>query len=248
MFRLLPPRRISSIRKFDTYAFTIGNAQITALSDGTVPQDLHKLLHGTTNDNTDALLRRSCLSNPVAASLNVFLLRIGGRTILAGTGAGQLYGSGNGGKLLASLSAAHVSPDQATDILLTHLHDDHMGGLVHDGQIVFRNAIVHVGKPNLDFFLDRSNAAKANYDMKYFDESFKTIKRYVDAGKVQAFEGTSEIMAGVTATIHSGHTPGSAFYMVESKGQRIVFMGDIVHVAAVQFSQPAITSPMMSIR
>lgn len=228
-------------QKVGTYALTIGDAQITALSDGTVPQDLHTLLHGTTNDNTDALLKKGYLSNPIELSLNAFLLRMDGRTVLVDTGAGQLYGPGYGGKLLASLSATGITPAQVTDILLTHLHDDHMGGLVQNGQIVFPNATVHVGKPDLDFFLDRANAAKTHYDMKYFDEAFKTVKLYVDAGKVQTFQGTSEIMPGVTATVHPGHTPGSAFYTVQSGGQKIVFVGDIVHVAAVQFPQPGIT-------
>lgn len=228
-------------QKVGTYAITVGDVQITALSDGTVPQDLHALLHGTTNDNTDALLNNGYLANPVELSLNAFLLRIDGRIVLVDTGAGQLFGPGYGGKLLASLSAAGVAPAQVTDILLTHLHDDHMGGLVKDGKMVFTNATVHVGQPDLDFFLDRSNSTKAHYDMKYFDEAFKTIKLYVDAGKVQGFQGTAEIMPGVTATVHPGHTPGSAFYTVQSEGQKIIFVGDIVHVAAVQFPQPAIT-------
>lgn len=228
-------------QKFGMYTFTIGDAQITALSDGTVPQDLHALLHGTTDSNTDSLLSKGYLSNPIELSLNAFLLRIDGRTILIDTGAGQLYGPGYGGKLLASLTAAGVSPDQVTDVLLTHLHDDHMGGLVRDGQIVFPDATVYVAKTDLDFFLDRSNAAKAHYPIKYFDEAFKTVKLYVDAGKVQTFQNTKELFPGVTATLHPGHTPGSAFYTVESKGQRIIFVGDIVHVAAVQFPQPAIT-------
>lgn len=228
-------------QKVGTYMFSIGKVQITALSDGTVPQDLHALLHGTTNENTDALLSKSYLANPVEVSLNAYLLRIDGRTVLVDTGAGQLFGPGYGGKLLASLSAAGVSAGQVTDILLTHLHDDHMGGLIHENQIVFPNATVHVAKPDLDFFLNRSNAEKAHYDMKYFDEAIKSVKPYVDAGKVQTFQGTSEIMPGVVATVHPGHTPGSAFYTVQSEGQRIVFVGDIVHVAAVQFPQPGIT-------
>lgn len=230
-----------SIQNPGTYTFSVGDAQITSLSDGTVPQDVHALLHGTTKENTDALLGKSYLANPVETSLNAFLLKFDGRIVLIDTGVGQLFGPGYGGKLLESLSAAGVSPDQVTDVLLTHMHLDHEGGLVHDGQLVFPNATVHVAQAELDFFLDRSNAAKAHYDEKYFDHAFKTVKLYVDAGKVKSFSGTAEIMPGVTGTVHPGHTPGSVFYTVQNKGQKIVFVGDIVHVAAVQFPDPSIT-------
>ena len=57
----------------DHYTFRVGDVEITALSDGTVPQDLHALLRGTTEANTDALLRDAFQTNPVEASINVFL-------------------------------------------------------------------------------------------------------------------------------------------------------------------------------
>ena len=224
-----------------TYTFHIGDAQITALSDGTVPQDLHALLSNTTTGHTDELLNKSFLVNPVETSFNAFLLRIDGKTILVDTGSGQLFGPDYGGKLLRNLAEAGVTPDQITDVLLTHLHDDHMGGIIRDGHIVFTNATVHVGKPDLDFFLDRSNAEKAHYDIKYFNEAIQCVKPYVDGGKVKTFEGTEELFPGVTATVHPGHTPGSALYTVQSKGQKIVFVGDIIHVASVQFPDPNIT-------
>ena len=125
-------------QKVGNYTFMVGNAQITSLSDGTVPQDLHSLLHGSTTANTDALLSKGYLTNPIEVSLNAFMLRSDERTVLVDTGVGQLYGPGYGGKLLASLAAVGVTPDQLTDILLTQLHDDHMGGLVKDGQIGYR--------------------------------------------------------------------------------------------------------------
>jgi glyoxylase-like metal-dependent hydrolase (beta-lactamase superfamily II) len=225
----------------NTYVFRVGDLSITALSDGTVPQDLHELLRDTTNQKTDALLGRSFVTNPVEASINAFLFKLAGRTFLVDTGSGELFPSGFGGKLLQSLAAAGVRPEQITDILLTHAHDDHMGGLVHDGALTFPNATVHVGRADVEFFQDRSNAAKAHYGMNYFDDYFASLKHYVDAGKVQTFDGTAQIVPGITATVHPGQTPGSAFYTVESQGQRIVFVGDIVHVGAVQFPEPAIT-------
>lgn len=225
----------------DTYRFQIGDVRIAALSDGTVPQDLHELLRGTTNANTDELLSRAYLSNPIEASINAFVLEVGNRVVLVDTGSGELFGPGYGGKLLDSLQEAGFRPEQVTDILVTHVHTDHTGGLVRSGETTFPNAIVHVGKPDVDFFLDRQNAKRTGYDIKYFHEAIKTLKPYLDNGKVQTFDHTTEVLPGITANLHPGHTPGSAFYTLESRGRKIVFVGDIIHVASVQFPDPSIT-------
>lgn len=223
------------------YRFMVGDIRVTALSDGTVPIDLHALLRGTTNANTDAILRKSFLTNPVEASINAFLLEIGSRHVLVDTGAGDLFGPGNGGRLVESLAAAGVSPAQIDDILITHVHSDHSGGLVQTGRMTYPNAVIHAGKPDVNFFLDRSNGPRTGYEARYFDEAAKTLKPYVDAGKVRPFTGTASILPGITGKVHPGHTPGSAFYTLESRGERIVFIGDIIHVGYVQFPYPAIT-------
>lgn len=225
----------------DFYRFRVGSVTVTALSDGTVPQDLHVLLRGSTQSRTDALLDDSFLRNPIEASINAFLIALSDRLVLVDTGSGELFGPGNGGKLIASLAVAGYRPEQISDILITHVHTDHSGGLVHGGKIAFPNATVHVGKPDVDFFLDPSNAAKTGYDHKYFDEAITTLKPYVDAGKVAAFSGMTEVVPGITATLHPGHTPGSAFYTLTSQGERVTFIGDIIHVASVQFPDPSVT-------
>jgi glyoxylase-like metal-dependent hydrolase (beta-lactamase superfamily II) len=225
----------------DFYRFRVGAVTVTALSDGTVPQDLHALLRSTTQAKTDALLDASFLRNPIEASINAFLVALPDRLVLVDTGSGELFGPGNGGKLLASLAAAGYRPEQITDILITHVHTDHSGGLIQGGKIVFPDATVHVGKPDVEFFLNMANAAKSGYNRKYFEEAIKTLKPYVDAGKVATFLSTTEVVPGITATLHPGHTPGSAFYTFTSQGERITFIGDIIHVASVQFPDPSIT-------
>lgn len=225
----------------DHYSFTVGDVKITALSDGTVPQDLHVLLRNTTNEKIDALLQSGFLSNPVEASINVFLFQDRDRLVLVDTGAGEFFGPGFGDKLLSSLASVGVAPQQVTDVLLTHAHDDHMGGLVHRGKLTFPNATVHMSKADLDFFLDRDNSKRTGYAMSYFDQAAIALAPCLKAGKIKTFTATEEVLPGVTAEPHPGHTPGSAFYRLRSRGQEIVFIGDIIHVAAVQAPAPEIT-------
>jgi glyoxylase-like metal-dependent hydrolase (beta-lactamase superfamily II) len=189
----------------------------------------------------DALLHHSFLQNPVEASINAFLIDTGSRLVLVDTGAGQLFGPGIGGKLLTSLAFAGYRPEQIDDILITHIHTDHSGGLVYGERRVFPNATVHVGKPDVDFFLNPANVGAGGIDRRYFEEAVKTVAPYVRAGKVKPFTGRKEILPGITAIPTPGHTPGHSFYLIESQGQQLEMWGDILHFAAVQFPKPAIT-------
>lgn len=224
-----------------SYRFAVGDLRITALSDGTVPQDLHKLMTNTSTTELDVLLTRAQRRNPIEASINAFLIEDGARRILVDTGSGELFGPGNGGKLVASLTSVGVRPEQIDDILITHVHTDHSGGLMRNGQRTFPNATVHVAKADVDFFLDPGNAARTGYGVQYFEEAAKTLKPYLDTGKVKGFAGPATILPGITASLHPGHTPGSAFFVARSRGKSITFIGDIVHVEPVQFPRPAIT-------
>lgn len=225
----------------DSYAFTIGDVRVTALSDGSVPQNLHKLLHGITKEKIDERLAHAYQNSPAEASITGFLLEVGDRIVLVDTGAGEQFGPGIGGNLLDSLDAVGFSPDDVTDVLITHAHSDHVGGLVQNGQIVFSNATVHIGKPDIDFFLDSKNAERFDYNPRFFEQAILIMTPYADAEKIDVFDETTEILPGLTASLRPGHTPGSAFYTLESQGQTLTFIGDIIHAGAVQFPDPSVT-------
>src|SRR5262249_21925034 len=157
------------------------------------------------------------------------------------TGAGELFGPGLGGKLPASLDAVGYRPEQVNDILITHVHTDHSGGLVVGGKLGFPNATVHVAREDADFFLDPTNAERAGYHRRYFEQAEKTLGPCVRAGKVRTFSGRTGILPGITAIPTPGHTPGSSAYLLESEGDRIEFWGDLIHVSQVQFPRPSIT-------
>ncbi|MFB9134576.1 MBL fold metallo-hydrolase [Vibrio olivae] len=223
------------------YAVQVGDVRVTALNDGTVPQDAKNLLRNVTQQEIDKQLAYNFQSNPVEGSINAYLIQMPEHTVLVDTGAGQMFGPGKGGKVMSDLAALGIKPSDITDVLITHSHSDHTGGLIKDGKPAFNNATVYVGKPDIDFFFDDEKMKNSPYGQGYFDGARKTLKPYLDAGKVKTFEGSQEVLPGITATVHPGHTPGAAFYRLDSQDDSITFIGDIIHIASVQFADPKVT-------
>lgn len=223
------------------YSVQVGNVPVTSFTDGSIPLDLHSLLQRTTVQNTDKLLAEHFQANPVETSINAFLIELPGRMVLVDTGAGLILGPGNGGRLIESLATKGIQPEDITDILITHAHTDHTGGMMKDGQRVFVNAGVYIGKPDMDYLFNDENQPKAGDGKNYFAITQQTLRPYLDAGKIKPFSGTTAILPGISGTVHPGHTPGSAFYTLENAGEKITFIGDIIHAAAVQFPQPNVT-------
>lgn len=223
------------------YRMQLGEFEITALSDGTIPIPTMSLLTNTKPGEVENLLGQAYQTVNVDESINSFLVRVGKRLILIDAGTGLLFGP-TLNKLEASLKSAGVSPDQITDILVTHIHTDHTGGLMGGNRMVFPNATVHMDKRELAFWLTPANRDCATAaDKHYFDEATLKVKPYVDAGKVQVFDGATQLFPGVRSISSPGHTPGHSFYELQSKGEKLLFWGDLVHVADVQMPDPAVT-------
>ena len=223
------------------YRIMVGDIEITALSDGTVGLPITKLLTDTTPEATEKSLARSYLKDPVETSVNAFLINTGSKLVLVDTGAAGLFGP-TLGKLQASLKAAGYSADQVDEIYLSHLHPDHVGGLMAGEVMAFPNALVRADKRDADFWLSQANLDKAPADGKgFFQGAMASLNPYVKAGKFNTFEGDTALVPGVRAQFTGGHTPGHSFYVIESKGEKLVLWGDAMHVGAVQFASPAIT-------
>lgn len=224
------------------YTMQLGKFRVTALSDGTAPQDLHAIINNRSKAQVDVLLRRAFVANPVEVSINAYLIDTGSRILLVDTGAGRLFGPDMGGRLPAALAAAGYRPEQVDDILITHMHTDHSGGLTEGGRMLFPNATVHVGQGDLDFYLDPKPNQKPIFGGRMlYDQAQTTVGVYARAGKVRGFTARKQILPGVTAVPTPGHTPGHAFYRVESDGESIEFWGDVMHFGALQFPEPGIT-------
>jgi glyoxylase-like metal-dependent hydrolase (beta-lactamase superfamily II) len=178
------------------YRLRVGEAEVIALSDGTVPFAAYDILRNTSQAEVNELLDAADAKPPFEASMNAYLIILGNRVILIDTGTGELLGP-TLNKLPSSLRAAGYLPSQITDILLTHIHADHSGGLMNGDRIRFPHATVRVEKREISFWLSSSEMEKAAEQHKpYFRQAMQTVQRYVKSGQVKPFEGETELFAG----------------------------------------------------
>lgn len=223
------------------YRMMLGDFEVTALLDGVLDLQPQQLLTNTTKKEVSSLLARSFQGDAVTTSVNGYLINTGSQLVLVDTGAAELFGPGLN-QLHTNLKAAGYQPDQVDAVVITHMHGDHVGGLIQDGKMAFPNATVYAGKEDADFWLSIENTEKAPKEMKGFFLGAQTsLNPYVNAGKFKGFTGDAQIVPGIKAIAAHGHTPGHAVYSVESKGQKLVLWGDLMHVAAVQFPKPSVT-------
>ena len=223
------------------YRMLLGDFEITALSDGTVPLEVRKLLTNTTPQKVDQLLKRSFLTDPVETSVTAFLVNTGSKLVLIDTGSGNLFGP-TLGNLINNLKAAGYQPEQVDEIYITHMHADHVGGLMAGDKLAFPNAVVRADQRDADFWLSQANLDAAPAGAKdFFKGAMVSLNPYIAAGKFKPFNGSGELTPGIGAVSTYGHTKGHTIYMVESKGQKLAVLGDLMHVGAVQFSNPSVT-------
>ncbi|MCM2402484.1 MBL fold metallo-hydrolase [Rhizobium sp. S153] len=223
------------------YRMALGDLEITALLDGTLPLPLPEMYRDVTAQDAAELLRAAFRDIPTDTSVNAFLVNDGKRLVMIDAGTGAYLGK-EVGHLASNLEASGYSAAQIDHIILTHVHTDHSGGLVRDGKVVFENATVHVPKRELDFWLKTpADARPAGLNQQLFKEAEECLRPYLQRGKVESFKDDQEVIAGFRSILRPGHTPGHSSIVVESGGKKLVFWGDITHGDIVQFKQPEVT-------
>jgi len=178
----------------------------------------------------EAVIKRYIPAEGFKHTANAVLIKAPKQNILIDTGTGA------GGIIIEKIKKLGVQPENVDAVLITHLHGDHFGSLQKDGAAVFSKAKVYLSAKELEYFTKTqvnqgAVAALAPY-----------------GSKVTAFEPgelgkkLKEIVPGISPIAAYGHTPGHTLYLIENGKDKLLIIGDLLHIALVQFPVPEISA------
>lgn len=213
--------------------FRIGRFTITALTDGYADMPF-SYFPGRTAEQTQAAATATSAAKPggIRFTFNQYLIDDGARLVLIDTGpAGSL---GQSGRLPTALASIGIRPEQISAIILTHAHQDHIGGLVAGGRQAYPQSEIYIDRREIAYWTDRSKRAAApDYLQNSFSLSADLARLYP---KLQAIDGERQISRGISIVDLAGHTPGHIGVRVEDAGQSLIMASDmlfpVVHPSA----------------
>ncbi|KJY30597.1 MBL fold metallo-hydrolase [Streptomyces sp. NRRL S-495] len=215
------------------YALKVGDIDVLVISDGVLPISPTTLATNAAPADLKAWLGDMYLPlESINWPLNVSVVRSGGRTVLVDSGLGTEFpGFPRAGQLAARLDAAGIDPGSVTDVVLTHLHMDHIGGLLVEG---LRGRLrtdlrVHLAAAEAEFWA-APDFSRTDMPAPVPDVLRTTASRFLDLyrGQLRPFEQEYEVAPGVLIRRTGGHTPGHSIIRLESGGDRLTFAGDAV--------------------
>ncbi len=220
-----------------SYTRRVGEAEVTVLLDGYF---LLEQAWVTALPAADLLATMEAAALDTAAAIplpiTAYVIRQGDTVTLMDGGAGASLGP-TAGHLAATLAATGTDPAAVTRIVVSHLHPDHVGGLVADGAAVFPRATLHVSAPERAYWSDAAIAGAAPDAVKpWFALAQAVLGAYGD--RVMPFEGDADLGAGLSAVALPGHTPGHTGYRVSSGDADLLLWGDSTALAPMQFTHP----------
>lgn len=223
------------------YRFKLGTAECTVVSDGQLPLgDPAKAFLKITPDEIGRELHDNFLpaSNAVLEQ-NILVANFGDRVVLFDTGMGTdaLFGAGTG-KLQSTLKQAGIDPAGVDDVVMSHAHIDHCGGLIgDDGKPNFPNATYHIGEPDFAYWTDDAKIP-ADYPARphFLGQARKNLLPVKD--KIRFYKDGEEILPGITALAAPGHTVSHTIFMIHAGDQQLCYIGDLAHHPVLLLERP----------
>ena len=216
------------------HRLTIGDFELTAISDGTYHLDGGAFFGVVPKVMWERRVKAD-EKNLVPSGLNSVLVRTGDKTVLIETGLGnklpgrlvKIYGQP--AELLDNLSAAGVSPGDIDIVINTHLHFDHCGW----NTVRQRDQIVATF-PNARYYVQEGEwqHARRQYErdaISYISDNYDPL---ITNGQMQLLHGDQEIVPGISVQVFPGHTQNMQAVIIKSGGQTACYISDLIPTTA----------------
>ena len=212
------------------YRFPVGEFQATIVSDGPLPLgEPSSSMKGLTKEEIAKALGDNFLPlDSVVLEQNLIVLNTGSRLALfdSGMGTSKIFGNTTG-RLLTGLKEAGINPAQIDDVICSHAHIDHTGGLADaKGKRFFPNATIHIAKSDYDFWTDEKNIGPGA-SKEFVAHARQNLLPYKE--RIKFIEDGKDVIPGVQAMSVPGHTVGHTIFIIKSGSKSLVYTADITH-------------------
>ncbi|TPQ34249.1 MBL fold metallo-hydrolase [Bradyrhizobium guangdongense] len=223
------------------YALRVGDIDVLVFSDGVLTPPAESMA-----TNADPAVRSAWLDDMFLSrdafdwALNEVVVRSGSRTILIDSGIGHEYPDfSRAGQLGARLAAAGIDLGAVTDVVLTHMHFDHVGGLLVDGvkEQLRKDLRIHVSAAEVEFWA-APDFSRTGMPPDLADLARRASTEFIDTyrSQLRTFDEEQEVAPDVVVSRTGGHTPGHSVVRLASGGDRLMFAGDAIF--PVSFDHP----------
>ena len=215
------------------FRYKLGDKKLVLMSDGE-----NRVSETLLYNYTPAMIEGLNYNGKPLNSFNSFLLETDDQK--------YMFDTGTGARLKYNFPKADADPEEISKIYITHLHGDHIGGMLKNGEKVFPNATIYISQPEYEYWTDEQIINSfPSHKRSSFDFAAKFLEAYKDQIKLfspaSLEEGGTEIEPGITAFLAPGHTPGHTIYLIDGGKKKIMIWGDITHITELQLRYPSVT-------
>ena len=168
---------------------------------------------------------------PIPSVFQTYFLRDGSHRVLFDAGWGD--GVTVKGQTASLLEHLGINPADITDICMTHLDHDHIGGLIRSGKAVYPNATLWISRPEFEAWQNGAVQGRSESSVTLARQALSVYDRHI-----RLFDFGQEILPGIVALDAAGHSPGHTAYEISSGDARLIIAGDILHIPPVQLRRP----------
>lgn len=219
-------------------AVQMGDGEVVALSDGNLVLPFDFAFGDLPEDELDLILARYGVSgDQLEPPCNLTLLRQEDRIVLFDAGSGPAF-MPSAGKLMRSLEAEGLAPEDITHVVFTHAHPDHLWGILDDfDEPLFANAEMMIGQDEWDYWTDPATVDTIGEARASFAVGAARRLAAIE-GRVGFFKGGDEILPGIMAHATPGHTPGHMSFEIRNGGDAVMVGGDAISNGHVALARP----------